>query len=176
MILIDEYEVRFGRFPNGETNLNYNTFMITSNSTVTLKYESDLDLFNLMILKRFLDETLERQKLTLRILYMPYSRMDRKNAVYTYQYNTRDTFGFALKSTYIVNNSKEINIFKDPATDDGTKKSQTGRVIVTESGYIDGLTRSHEMQLVEDNLLRPIFENGVLLADMSLAKIRANIK
>ena len=41
---------------------------------------------------------------------------------YTYQYNTRDTFGFAIKSTACVINGKEKQIFKDPKTDDGIKK------------------------------------------------------
>ena len=40
---------------------------------------------------------------------------------YTYQYNTRDTFGFALKSTLCVINGEEKQIFKNPKTDDGTR-------------------------------------------------------
>jgi len=95
---------------------------------------------------------------------------------YTYQYNTRDTFGFALKSTYVVNDGQETMIFKDPITDDGTKKSQTGRVVVkSDGGFIDGLTLDKEMQLVEDNLLQPIFKDGKLLIDTTLDKVRQNI-
>jgi nicotinamide phosphoribosyltransferase len=59
---------------------------------------------------------------------------------YTYQYNTRDTFGFAMKATYgeithppVKGGSFETDsyveareIFKDPITDDGTKKSKKG--------------------------------------------------
>ncbi len=33
---------------------------------------------------------------------------------FTYQYNTRDTFGFALKSTYTKQNNTEKLIFKNP--------------------------------------------------------------
>jgi nicotinamide phosphoribosyltransferase len=51
---------------------------------------------------------------------------------YTYQHNTRDTFGFALKSTYAKINGEEKFLFKDPITDSGVKKSQTGMVIVTQ--------------------------------------------
>ena len=45
---------------------------------------------------------------------------------YTYQYNTRDTFGLAMKATYVEINNEGLEIFKNPITDDGTKKSATG--------------------------------------------------
>jgi nicotinamide phosphoribosyltransferase len=45
---------------------------------------------------------------------------------FTYQYNTRDTFGFAMKATYIEVNGVGQEIFKDPITDDGIKKSAKG--------------------------------------------------
>jgi nicotinamide phosphoribosyltransferase len=49
---------------------------------------------------------------------------------FTYQYNTRDTFGFAMKATYVEVNGEGREIFKDPITDDGTKKSATGLLCV----------------------------------------------
>jgi nicotinamide phosphoribosyltransferase len=49
---------------------------------------------------------------------------------FTYQYNTRDTFGFAMKATYVEVNGEAREIFKDPITDDGTKKSATGLLCV----------------------------------------------
>ena len=45
---------------------------------------------------------------------------------YTYQYSTRDTFGFAMKATAGVVDGELREIFKDPATDDGTKRSARG--------------------------------------------------
>jgi nicotinamide phosphoribosyltransferase len=45
---------------------------------------------------------------------------------FTYQYNTRDTFGFAMKATYVEVDGEGREIFKDPITDDGMKKSATG--------------------------------------------------
>ncbi len=97
---------------------------------------------------------------------------------FTYQYNTRDTFGFALKSTYCVINGKEIPIFKDPKTDDGIKKSQRGRVAVVQDSdgslrYIDGLSISDN---IPGNLLRPIFLDGELLVDDSFATIRKRLE
>jgi nicotinamide phosphoribosyltransferase len=50
---------------------------------------------------------------------------------FTYQYNTRDTFGFAMKATYVEVDGEGREIFKDPITDDGTKKSATGLLHVT---------------------------------------------
>ena len=49
---------------------------------------------------------------------------------YTYQYNTRDTFGFAIKATYGEVNGEPRDIFKDPKTDGGGKKSHKGLLSV----------------------------------------------
>lgn len=95
---------------------------------------------------------------------------------YTYQHNTRDTFGFAIKSTMCVIDGFEKAIYKNPATDDGTKKSNIGvvSVVKTEEGLkcIDGLTLDQQ----QDNLMRPVFRNGELLIDDTLAGIRARLK
>jgi nicotinamide phosphoribosyltransferase len=45
---------------------------------------------------------------------------------YTYQHNTRDTYGFAMKATGAIVNGQERALFKDPVTDDGTKRSFKG--------------------------------------------------
>ena len=98
---------------------------------------------------------------------------------YTYQYNTRDTFGFALKSTHVVIDGTEHNIFKDPITDDGTKKSQTGRVVVTKTdsglAFTDGLTVSQAAHFEPTDYLQPIFRNGVAMNIQTLAQIRSTI-
>ena len=95
---------------------------------------------------------------------------------YTYQCNTRDTFGFALKSTYVVIDGQEKNIYKDPITDDGTKKSQIGRVVVEDIcgvfKLIDGLDEATEKQYDNTNLLQILFEDSVLLRETSLSQIR----
>lgn len=99
---------------------------------------------------------------------------------YTYQYNTRDTFGFAVKSTMCVINGKEIMIFKDPKTDDGTKKSMKGVVAVVSDGNgsikgIDGLTLKESKEMGDRDLLRSIFCDGELLVDESLATIKGRL-
>jgi nicotinamide phosphoribosyltransferase len=45
---------------------------------------------------------------------------------YTYQYNTRDTLGMAMKSTWGVVNGVPTEIHKNPVTDSGMKKSLKG--------------------------------------------------
>jgi nicotinamide phosphoribosyltransferase len=96
---------------------------------------------------------------------------------YTYQYNTRDTFGFALKSTLCVINGDEKQIFKDPKTDDGIKKSQKGRVCVFRNNdeyiFIDGygLTSS-----VQTDQLTEVFRDGKLLVEQTFAEIRERLK
>lgn len=95
---------------------------------------------------------------------------------YTYQYNTRDTFGFALKSTLCVVDGVEKPIFKNPKTDDGIKKSQKGRVVVLKDGnsykFIDGLGLNDE---IRGDILRPIFEDGKLLIDENFSDIRKRL-
>ncbi|MBI6871281.1 nicotinate phosphoribosyltransferase [Clostridium aciditolerans] len=95
---------------------------------------------------------------------------------YTYQYNTRDTFGFALKATHAVIDGEEKFIFKAPKTDkDNFKKSQKGMCYVYREGqdilYKDELTLK-EQEECKDNLLEVVFKNGDLIKDYSLSEIR----
>jgi nicotinamide phosphoribosyltransferase len=99
---------------------------------------------------------------------------------FTYQYNTRDTFGFAMKATHVVINGEERNIIKDPVTDDGTKKSATGRVVVLnteEHGVImlDNLMIGQQTHYADDDLLEDVFVDGILVRDESLADIRGRL-
>ena len=84
MIFLNGEQVLFSKFPNGETRLNQiNELYISSNNhfKTTFIYESDQDLINLMILKQWIDNNYNENngyRHILEILYMPYSRMDRK--------------------------------------------------------------------------------------------------
>lgn len=95
---------------------------------------------------------------------------------YTYQYKTRDTFGFSYKSTACVIDGQEKAIFKDPKTDDGLKKSQRGRVrVFSQDGKIQ-LTDGHSLaDTFTDDLLKTVYLNGELLVDQSLADIRGRM-
>ena len=99
---------------------------------------------------------------------------------FTYQYVTRDTFGFALKVTHGIVNGQELPMFKDPITDRGAhsagKKSQRGMCVVHQGAdgtlsYTDGHTIA-EADGDAENLLRPVFRNGVLLVDEDFTTIR----
>lgn len=99
---------------------------------------------------------------------------------FTYTYNTRDTFGFAQKSTYAVKSGKEVFLYKDPITDDGLKKSQKGMVVVYRDIVTGAIVYKDELNLHDTifatNLLRPVFKDGQLLVDESLQAIRDRIE
>ena len=94
---------------------------------------------------------------------------------FTYEYVTRDTYGFAMKATYGEVNGEARNIFKDPKTDDGTKKSAKGLLAVfKENGKLvlkDECTWEEEKQ----GLLQPVFENGKVVNQQSLGGLRERI-
>lgn len=91
---------------------------------------------------------------------------------YTYQYNTRDTFGTAMKATYVVINGVGREIFKNPVTDDGTKKSATGLLQVKKKNgsyvLIDKVSWGEE----EQSELKTVFKDGKLVKEYTLAEIR----
>jgi len=95
---------------------------------------------------------------------------------FTYQYTTRDTFGFALKSTAVTINGEEIAIYKNPVTDNGVKKSQKGRVAVLKIGaelkVFDGFTST---DYIAADLLQPVFQDGKLLREEKLSEIRERL-
>lgn len=95
---------------------------------------------------------------------------------FSFQLNSRDTFGFALKATHSIINGKEKQIYKDPKTDnDRFKKSQKGMCYVYKNDedilYQDGLT-IEDVKYMEDNLLKTVFENSTIIKEHSLAEVR----
>jgi len=96
---------------------------------------------------------------------------------FTYQYNTRDTFGFAMKATYGEVDGVGRAIFKDPKTDNGTKKSAKGLLRLDYN--LDGkLVLSENVSWEEEagGLFKTIYKDGKLLKEMTLGEIRANLK
>lgn len=94
---------------------------------------------------------------------------------FTYQYNTRDTFGFAMKATWCQVNGKSYDIFKDPITDDGTKKSAKGLIqIIFDTNKNEYFFRDQVDPSEEDasNCLETVFENGKLVKETLLSEIR----
>lgn len=99
---------------------------------------------------------------------------------YTYQYVTRDTYGMAMKATWTLCKNKEVLLFKDPVTDDGLKKSATGRIAIVRDGdklrMIDGLYRDEHLAMQSENLLKPVWRNGKFLQRYTLEQIRENVR
>jgi nicotinamide phosphoribosyltransferase len=96
---------------------------------------------------------------------------------FTYQYNTRDTFGFAMKATYVEVNDEGREIFKDPITDDGIKKSAKGllRVAKNEDGEI---TLFDQVNWYDESkgMLKTIYLNGQFENQTTLMEIRNRLK
>jgi nicotinamide phosphoribosyltransferase len=96
---------------------------------------------------------------------------------YTYQLNTRDTMGFAAKGAWFQTEDEEYDIYKDPATDNGTKKSLRGRVAVLQ-GEDGEITVKTQCTAEEENtgLLHIIYENGKFYNQTTLGEIRNKVK
>lgn len=98
---------------------------------------------------------------------------------YTYQYVTRDTFGFAIKATYGEVNGIGRNIYKDPKTGDGIKKSAKGLLALYQNGddhrkgyFLRECASWHDVEHCE---LKTVFKDGVTHNRQSLSGIRARL-
>jgi nicotinamide phosphoribosyltransferase len=80
---------------------------------------------------------------------------------FTYQYVTRDTYGMAIKATWVEVDGEDRNIQKDPVTDNGLKKSAKGRLAVlrTSQGELTLVNEATPGQELSSEL-RPVFSNG----------------
>lgn len=87
----------------------------------------------------------------------------------TYQYNTRDTLGWAMKATYCEINGVGHAITKDPITDDGTKKSHSGLLKVVcdipKSGFPYKVLQNQTWDEFHqpDNELKLVYKDGKIL-------------
>ncbi|MBK3779843.1 nicotinate phosphoribosyltransferase [Paraburkholderia aspalathi] len=95
---------------------------------------------------------------------------------YTYNMLSRDTFGWAMKAIYAEVGGEQVAIYKDPATDDGTKKSAKGLLRVEKEGNDYVLYEQQTLEQFEGGELVPVFRNGELLVETTLAEMRARLK
>lgn len=96
---------------------------------------------------------------------------------FTFQYQSRDTFMMAVKATWVQVEGVGRDIFKDPATDNGDKKSATGRLAVRRQ--MNGKPYLIEKATAEqeaDQVLELVFENGVFKRHQNFADVRATLK
>ncbi len=97
---------------------------------------------------------------------------------YSYQYQTRDTFMSAIKATYVFIDGEGRDIFKDPITDNGTKKSARGRVAVVEREGHLVLLDGNDGALAENSpqdVIQTVWEDGEFVREQSYADVRATL-
>lgn len=83
---------------------------------------------------------------------------------FTYQFNTRDTFGIAVKATGCFIDDYEIMVSKEPKTDPNKRSAKGFIKVVRKDGILHQVDNiSFEEINDEDNLLQPIFRNGNVL-------------
>lgn len=80
---------------------------------------------------------------------------------FTYQYNTRDTFSIACKATWAQVDGVGRDIFKDPVTDDGTKKSACGLLCVYQEGDCMRVKDRCSREEEEATILEEVFFDGI---------------
>ena len=95
------------------------------------------------------------------------------------QQHDRDTLGFAIKCSSITfDDESEMDVYKDPITDKG-KTSKRGRVTT----YFDRATDTFEVGLEDEGgsmgrpeILEAVIENGKLIKEFTLTKVRENVQ
>lgn len=101
---------------------------------------------------------------------------------YTYEYVTRDTYGWAMKATAVRRGDGVVPIFKKPVTDDGGKFSHRGILAVyrTEDSSDERpdyfvVENATEAQL-DDCAYEKVFVDGQLLIDPTFDQIRKRVR
>lgn len=92
---------------------------------------------------------------------------------YTCQHLTRDSLGMAVKATYAEVNGESHNLFKDPVTDDGTKKSAKGLLQVVKKD--DTFVLIDEWDGYGHTEHENVFINGVLVNPVTFSQIRSKL-
>jgi len=103
---------------------------------------------------------------------------------YSYQGVTRDTYMTAIKATWVQINGEGKAIFKDPVTDNGTKKSAKGRLAVAwglnavtgENDYIlvDG-DAGAKLEGTDADMLKTVWEDGQFVKEYTFDEVRKNL-
>lgn len=97
---------------------------------------------------------------------------------FTYIFTTRDSMGWAAKGSWFEfkngNEIHEYNIYKDPVTDVGTKKSLKGLIQVCQNKLNGDYIAEQECTWEEENQgeLQTIYEDGVLKNHITIYEIR----
>lgn len=96
---------------------------------------------------------------------------------FTYEYVTRDTYGFAMKATAVRRGTEVIPIFKKPITDSGEKNSLKGIPVVyhhPDKGYY--VEEKLDPRQLNWCAFQKVFSDGALLVEDSFNEIRARVR
>jgi nicotinamide phosphoribosyltransferase len=110
---------------------------------------------------------------------------------FTYVMLTRDSAGYAAKGSWFeveephggdfgnnIKKKKSYNIYKDPVTDDGTKKSLKGLLCVIKSDYPTEeieVIQECPLEVENEGLLQVIYEDGKFYNQTTLSEIRNRV-
>lgn len=96
---------------------------------------------------------------------------------FTYEFCTRDNYGFAMKATAVVRNGKLVPIFKSPKTDGGEKKSHHGIPTVhRDASGAYTVKQDSDPSELDHCAFEKVFENGKLLVDPTFDEIRKRVR
>lgn len=103
---------------------------------------------------------------------------------FSYVYNTRDTYGFAMKATNVkrIVDGVEVSypIFKDPVTNTGTftKKSAKGYLkVINVDGKLTLVDQiSEEESYADDNEMKVVYKNGEFYNKLTFTEIRNTVE
>src|SRR6185437_6321183 len=109
MIKVNGVEVKFEKFPNGETKLIEGSFKRDNViNQVKFKYEDDSDLIKLMFVKNYLDAVRTVSELT--VFCMPYCRMDRSEngSAFTLKYVSNFINGLGFDKVNVIEPHSDV--------------------------------------------------------------------
>lgn len=101
---------------------------------------------------------------------------------FTYEFRTRDTYGFAMKATAVRRSGEVVDIFKCPVTDDGGKKSHKGIVAVyrteesTDAKPEYFVSQGCRPEALDNCAFEKVYENGSLLVENNFETIRKRVR
>jgi nicotinamide phosphoribosyltransferase len=90
-------------------------------------------------------------------------------------YNTRDSTGSAMKATYGEVNGEPHELFKDPITDSGSKRSAKGLLRVEEENGTFVLYDQQTWEQEASGALQTVFEDGRVFNVTTLAEVRRRV-
>ena len=112
MIKINGRPINIEYFPNGESKIFPFNIDKYDGAFVTLVYESNDDLINLMFIKHYIDEHYPRVFVTLMMPYIPYERMDRQTPkqMFTSKYFGQFINSLNFPSVYVFDPHSQVSV------------------------------------------------------------------